>query len=272
MMENIIQNPGLQHITEMILLNLDLEHLEVCQLLNKSCQDILENSMFWLRKLRTKSGLSEKSYNDWAKAIKSTRNTNVEANVKLYLQKVIKIGHVVDVPCFINADAVEKSTGFTFEKALEERNLGVLQILASMKKNPNRVVVNGLSIPAIVIAAIDGNVNVIKILAPITKDPISRGDYKCTPIHIAAIQGYVDIIKYLAYFTNDPNTPDYNGHTPILAAASKGHIEVLKFLAPLTTNPNRPTNGGTTPIQMAHSEGHHEFARILQSYINTGRL
>ena len=35
-MEIIIQIPGLQYITEMILLNLDLENLQTCQLLSKS--------------------------------------------------------------------------------------------------------------------------------------------------------------------------------------------------------------------------------------------
>ena len=96
-MENIIQNPGLQHITEMIFLNLDLEDLQTCKLLNKSCWDVLDNPMFWLRKLRTKRGLSEENYNDWAKAIQLIRNRNVEANVKLYFQKIIKIGHIVDI-------------------------------------------------------------------------------------------------------------------------------------------------------------------------------
>ena len=52
----------------------------------------------------------------------------------------------------------------------------------------------------------------------------------------------------------------------------KGHIDVLKFLAPLTTNPNRTTSNVLTPIQAAQMYGHHEFARILQSYINTGRF
>ena len=61
----------------------------------------------------------------------------MEANVKLYLEKVIKNGHIVDVPCFIDSDAVEKSTEFTFERAFDERELGILQILTSMKNNPN---------------------------------------------------------------------------------------------------------------------------------------
>ena len=54
-------------------------------------------------------------------------------------KKIIKIGHVVDIPCFIDADSVKKSIGFTFKKALEERNLGVLQILASLENNPDPI-------------------------------------------------------------------------------------------------------------------------------------
>ena len=51
-MENVIQNPGLQHITEMILMNLDFEDLQTCQLLDKSCiNNVLANSMFWLKKM-----------------------------------------------------------------------------------------------------------------------------------------------------------------------------------------------------------------------------
>ena len=171
-MENIIQNPGLQHITEMILLDLDFEDLQTCQPLSKSCQEIIENPMFWLKKMRAQRGLSEKNYNDWAKAIQSARNTNMETNVKLYLQKVIKNGHVVDFPCFIDADALENSTGFTFEKALKERNLGVLQILASMERDPNPIVANRL-MTTIENAALKGHLNIVKILAPITRNPLS---------------------------------------------------------------------------------------------------
>ena len=178
-MENIIQNPGLQHITEMILLNLDLEDLQTCQLLNKTCWDIVGNPMFWLKKLRGR--LSEKSHNDWTKAIQLTRNTNIEANVKLYLQKVIEIGHDVDVPCFINADAVEKSTGFTFEKALKERNLGVLQILASLENNRDAIVVYRWEI---LCAASEGHLNVFKILAPITEYPNFKKNSKLYWINV----------------------------------------------------------------------------------------
>ena len=51
-MGQIVTNPGLQHIIEIIFLNLDFEDLQGCQLVNKSCKKILENPRFWLKKWR----------------------------------------------------------------------------------------------------------------------------------------------------------------------------------------------------------------------------
>ena len=90
-MENILNNPGLQHISEMILFNLDLEDLKKCQNLNKSFKNMMEDpSIFFLRKWRTQRGLSKKNYNDWEwditpdKAIELTKNTIVDANDRLF--------------------------------------------------------------------------------------------------------------------------------------------------------------------------------------------
>ena len=209
-MENIMQIPGLQHISEMILFNLDFEDLKKCQLLNKSFKDILEDPMFWLRKWRTQRGLSKKNHDDWVKAIQLTKNTIMEVNIKLYLEKVIEKSHIVDIPCFIDSDAVVKSTQFTFERALEESELGILQILASMENNPNeaRVDGHGFRRTVIEIAAKEGHLNIIKILAPITKNPNSISVLGGTPIYWAARKRYVDIIKFLVSFTDDPNIPD----------------------------------------------------------------
>ena len=240
-MENIINNPGLQHITEKILINLDFPALKTCSHLNKSCiNEVLANPLFLLRKLNSLKRLSQKNYADWVKAIQLTKNTNVEANIKLYLEKVIKIGHFVDVPCFIDRNAVEKSTEFTFERALEERELGILQILASIDYKPSecRVLYCGIG-RDIQHAVFRGHLNIVRILAPITSNPNFE-----TLIHFAAMNGQVD---------------------------------VLKFLAPLTKNPN--SNGGKKcqwilgpSIQVAQQYGHHEFARILRSFINTGHF
>ena len=269
-MENIIKNPGLQPITELILFNLDFEALKMCQLLNKFFKEILEDSMFWLRKWRIQNGLSKKNYDDWAKAIQLAKNTNVEVNVKLYLEKVIKMAHVVDVPCFIDSDAVQKSSEYTFERAYDERELGILQILASMKDNPNEYKVDSLVINAIDFAAMKGHLNIIKILAPITKNPNSiKKQISFTPMHYAAFNGDIGILKFLVSFTSDLNSPPFG---TIHMAAAKGHTDVLKFLAPLTKHPNEGKFMGSTPIECAQYNGHHEFVRLLQSFISTGHF
>ena len=150
-------------------------------------------------------GLSKENYDDWIKAIKLTKNTNTEANVKLYLEKITKKGHIVDIPCFIDSDAVKKSSEFTFQRALQEKDLGILQILASMNKNLNkgRFMYGGFRTSDIAIAAKEGNLNVIKILAPITKYPNSgnltyqsESGYQ-TPMHEAAYEGHLDVLKFL---------------------------------------------------------------------------
>ena len=46
-MENIINNPGLQHLAEKVIWNLDVEDLKICAQINQSCKQILANSMFW---------------------------------------------------------------------------------------------------------------------------------------------------------------------------------------------------------------------------------
>ena len=73
-MEKIINNPGLQHLTENIFLNLDSTNLNKCQMINQSARQILENPMFWIKKLIQK-GLSKKNQKDWIKAIKSETNS-----------------------------------------------------------------------------------------------------------------------------------------------------------------------------------------------------
>ena len=241
-MENIIQNPGLQHITEMILFNLDFEALKKCQLLNKSFNDILEDPMFWLRKWRTQRGLSKKNHDDWVIAIKLTKNTNTEANIKLYLEKIIENGHIVDIPCFIDSHAVEKSTQFTFERALEESELGILQILASIDYKPSecRVLYCGIG-RDIRLAVFGGHLNIVRILAPITSNPNFE-----TLIHFAAMNGQVDVLKFLA-----PLTKVYGHKLP---------------------NPNVGKFFGNTPIECAQRARHHEFARLLQSFISTGHF
>ena len=270
-MDQIINTSGLQHIIEMVFLNLDYEDLQECQLLNKSCQEILENPIFWIKRWR---GLSKESKKNWTHAIQITRNTNLETNVISYIKKAIKIGHIVDVPCYIDENVVEKSNEFTLEAALKENNLGIVQILAPMVDNPNRYYRKHKCFPLnpIVIAAKDGCTNIIKVLAPLIENPNQPIQCDCSthfvaPMHFAAYFGNEDALKVLATFTRNVNIVDKFGRTPLHIAAYFGWINLLKFLAPLMENPNVPDDKGKTSTDYAKQRGHDEFVRILESYI-----
>ena len=82
-MEKIITNPGLQHLAENIFWNLDAEDLKICGLINQSCQQILDNPMFWLRKFE---GLSKANQKDWIKVIQSVKNYEKKKKISYYLQ------------------------------------------------------------------------------------------------------------------------------------------------------------------------------------------
>ena len=102
----------------------------------------------------------------------------------------------------------------------------------------------------------------------ITKNLNSGNFYGETPIHRAALNGHLEILKLLVSYTDDPNVPDSQGWAPIHWSANHlGHIDILKLVAPLTKNPNPKSTPKRTPFEVAQLKGYHEFARILQTYI-----
>ena len=86
-----------------------------------------------------------------------------------------------------------------------------------------------------------------------------------TPIHLAASYGNIEIDKMLAPLSDNPNTPDEYRRTPIHFAATNGNAEIIKILAPLSDNPNAPNVVGNTPMDSAITNGHIEVVRILVS-------
>ena len=98
-----------------------------------------------------------------------TKNTNLEKNVALYIKKIIKIGHFVDVPCYIDNDALIKATEISFEEALKQKNAGVLQILAPITRNFNAPKPTGWQETPVHEASRQGNTDVVKALAPLIK-------------------------------------------------------------------------------------------------------
>ena len=91
-MENIIKNPGLQHLVEKVFWNFDSKELKICAQINQSCKQILQKPIFCLREFKD---LSRKKQNEWIKVIQSVKNSEdgiaiisyLKWNFSLFLQK-----------------------------------------------------------------------------------------------------------------------------------------------------------------------------------------
>ena len=278
MLENIINNPGLQHIAENILCNLNYEDLEVCRTINQSCKQILDEPMFWLKKFMRR-GLSMKDQLDWTKAIQLTKYSNLEKNVLSFLKKSSKNERVVNLPCYINEKIVQNYKNLTkkylkplinrdYEELLnacDDGNEGIIQILAPFLPNPNALDKRGWTPIQYASALGDRYGPVVQILAPLIANPNASFKKNKPPIFLAAWSGGAEIVRILAPLTDNPNKPDTEnrGITPIHAAAEMGALEVIKILAPLTNNPNVPDETGWTPMHIAAFRGKIEIIKFL---------
>ena len=122
------------------------------------------------------------------------------------------------------------------------------------------------------IASINGNAEIVEILAKFTKYPNApiKKHCKLTMIQLAVETGYTDVIRALVPFTENPNEPYpdgsvsfENGYTPIQRATSFGNSEIVRILAPLAIKPNEPYPNGATPIQIAAKNGSVDIVKIL---------
>ena len=96
-MEEIVSNPGFQHLAENIFWNLDVEALKICAQINQCCNQILKNPTFCLRKFEYVSNENQK---DWINTIQSVKNTDKGIAVILYFQWNLKKDALVDLPCY----------------------------------------------------------------------------------------------------------------------------------------------------------------------------
>ena len=87
---------------------------------------------------------------------------------------------------------------------------------------------------------------------------------KSIPIRVAVKAGNMEIVKILTPLTNDPNAHFTTGSTPIQKAVILGNADMVRILAPLCKNPNAPWSNGMTPIQKAFEMGNSVIQEILR--------
>ena len=164
-MEKIINNLGLQHLVENLFFNLNVEDLKICAQINQSSKQILENPMFWLRKFEDR--LSKENQNKWIKIIQSSENSKKKKVIALYLQWNLKKDIAMDLPC---------CTGTAIQEDFKKK---IFEVCNMCERSS------------------DEDIEIVKILAPLTENPNAPNHNGVTPIHKAAYNGHAKIVKIL---------------------------------------------------------------------------
>ena len=152
-MENLLNNPGLQHLAENIFLNLSYEKLKICQMINQTSYQILNGNpilwiMFFWRKLS-------------------------EENQKYLISTFTSF-------LFMNFDASTNHIVSYLRWNLENKNLFLLPQDHLCYTSP---VVQSELRQKIYQAAKFGSTKIVEILAPLTENPNAHNIERKTPIN-----------------------------------------------------------------------------------------
>ena len=135
-METIIRNPGLYHLAEKVFWNLDFESLKICAQINSSCDQVLQNPMFCLRKF---SHHSKENHNDWINAIPSVEDSDKGIAIISYLQWNLKKDALVDLPCYscpaVQDEFRKKIREISEKKELSDKDMKIIKTLALLTDN-----------------------------------------------------------------------------------------------------------------------------------------
>ena len=241
-LENFIINPGLQHMAENIFSNLNYKDITACQLINRSSKLILDNSKFLLKKF-VQNGMSKKNQNDWIKAIQLTRNTKFERNIYLYLKRSFRMKKMMDIPCYIDKEVIEKSTIYQLsqieqqicrpanQEHIEKYVPGWIQMLAA---NEDNIQNSGQRVRMMFDVVLWGCLEVVKTLAPLMENPnapLGRQNVPVpsSPLVFASIHGRLEIIKFLVPLSKNLTSEVIQN----LKDLAHQHNHVLNFLSSL---------------------------------------
>ncbi|XP_018563285.1 uncharacterized protein LOC108905016 [Anoplophora glabripennis] len=125
---------------------------------------------------------------------------------------------------------------------------------------------------ALHLAASKGHLSITKFLVELGTPVDSRNIDGLNSLHLAASGNHFDIVKFLVIHEEDANISDKFGSTVLHLAASKGYFNIVKFLVEFGINVNATNIFGLTALHLAALEGYLGIVEILVGYkgnINT---
>jgi ankyrin repeat protein len=265
----ITKSPGLHHILEQILMELNQEDLEKCQQVNQVWNNMITNkSLRWYDKLFKQSLLSHDEKTKWRKLI--GKLSKCDSNQIEYMKSHFRLMQKQGDPVAKEQYLLSHTNYVFFGSSLNRMDPFDPEFYPdSLAKE-------------IFTATKNRNVEFIRIIAAITDDPNDPyGRQGLTPIQMATTKAterklkdgklidartaeekfqYAEIIQSLAPYAENPNalfTEDYylrpkRLRTPIQLACKTGNAEIVRILAPFCKNPNAACNDSEfTMIQTA---------------------
>lgn len=115
------------------------------------------------------------------------------------------------------------------------------------------------------IAAQEGELEVIQLLANAGVDLDQKSLVGHTPLRIAARNGRTDVVAYFISKGCDINTQGNDGATPLEAAAAKGHLEIVQLLVEKGANINIQDKEGDFALGEAAKHGFIDVVNYLLS-------
>ena len=210
------------------------------------------------------------------KKVKYLVRLGADVNAKLYgksvLSKAIENEAGVEVQNFLREnganewvipkeEALEISQGFWNDKGELKSQEEIKELL---KKGADVNASDKYGDTALMVAAINGQLDVVKCLVELGADLEAKDGAGRTALMMVANWGKLDVVKCLAECGADLEAKDMHGRTALMWAATEGQIEVVKYLAECGADVNAKDEWyGETALMKAARDGNLDMVKYL---------
>ena len=282
----VIYFTGFSNIGAKVFQNLPTEDILKCRLICHSWKSILDDPIFWLKKLKTKGF---KNFQIWLKIIQKSSQFNVnQENVTPCLRNLFTTAsRYHEKNPFTESNFFDMDIPPLFITFLPEHpDLQIMKLIAILDKDFTRplfvppkfaffnqdrlqLVPRRTKFPLHEAISFNFNIEIIKFISSNMVDPMKNVDkFKRTPLHTAVRIGNAEAVKYLTGLVEDINILDGDLATP-LDLALKYHlyyrqieiIENLLYCHKSTITLESFLNGWNLALGMVYKNENNEHAK-----------
>jgi hypothetical protein len=119
---------------------------------------------------------------------------------------------------------------------------------------------------AIIFAANNGHLELLKALVDIGDDIEDRSNNGRTPLHWASLWGHYPVVEYLVDIGANISSTDVTGMTPLMCAVYNNQKEIVSYLVQQGANPTVKNNYEGTCMSIAKVQRNQAMIDFLQPY------